>query len=76
MKIGEYAYFIHFYDFLKLFASLIRIINIEETETGSRMGRGRFHERISIYADDEVLRGGSGVYEKRGRSWGKTGGYK
>ena len=31
MKIGEYAHFIHSSGFLKLFTTLIRIINIEET---------------------------------------------
>ncbi len=67
MKIGEYAHFIQFYEFLKLFASLIRIINIEETGTHSTMGRSGFYERISIYADDAVLCGGSGIYETCGR---------
>ncbi len=39
MKIGEYAHFIHSSGFLKLFTTLIRIINIEETVTNSMMGR-------------------------------------
>ncbi len=67
MKIGEYAHFIHSSGFLKLFTTLIRIINIEETVTNSMMGRSGFYERISIYADDAVLCRGSGIYETCGR---------